>query len=195
MENGGRLAHALGLERLSAGWPHDLLSLIDKGADLLALKSYGFFSAGTFLFLYYDSGRRIYFILALIAGLLSAIALNDTKTANVVFVLLICIAIQNDAVRVLLANRALVFIGFVSYPLYLVHENMMVAMIVKIGRTFPNMPAVIIPILPICVVLILAWLIATFLEPTTKRLLQSSVRPSHILKIAKDDAVPVIAHE
>jgi peptidoglycan/LPS O-acetylase OafA/YrhL len=195
IENGGRLAHALGLERLSTGWPHDLFSLIDKVADLFIFKSYGFFGTGALLFLYYDSGKQIYFIFALIIGLLSAVTLTDTTTANVVFVLLICIAVHSDALRELLANRALVFVGFVSYPLYLIHENMMVAMIVKIGSAFPNMPALIIPILPICVVVILAWLIATFLEPTTKRLLQLFLRPSHASNIAKNDAVPVVAGE
>jgi peptidoglycan/LPS O-acetylase OafA/YrhL len=56
-------------------------------------------------------------------------------------------------------------VGFISYPLYLIHENMMVAMIVKIGRIFPNMFAILIPILPILFVVGGAWIIARHLEP------------------------------
>jgi peptidoglycan/LPS O-acetylase OafA/YrhL len=85
----------------------------------------------------------------------------------------------------LLGNKALVFIGFISYPLYLIHENMMVEMIVKVGWAFPGMPAILIPALPICVVISLAWVIAKYMEPATKAFLdvRSSVnrRQSHLV--------------
>jgi peptidoglycan/LPS O-acetylase OafA/YrhL len=85
--------------------------------------------------------------------------------------ILFAFAIACAPVQLALSNRILVFVGFISYPLYLIHENMMVAMIVKIGRIFPNMFAILISILPILFVVGGAWIIARNLEPATRKLL------------------------
>ncbi len=62
----------------------------------------------------------------------------------------------------------LLFLGFVSYPLYLLHENAMVSMIVQIGQAEPSIPAFILPLIPMTGIVVVAWLVARFGEPKLK---------------------------
>ena len=63
------------------------------------------------------------------------------------------------------------FLGFVSYPLYLVHENILVALTVKLARTVPVIPAGLLPVVGIAFVVVLAWLVARYAETAVRRLL------------------------
>ena len=68
----------------------------------------------------------------------------------------------------LLSTRALLFLGFISYPLYLVHENVMVSLIGTVGRLAPWMPPASVPLLPIGLVITIGWLLATHVEPRVR---------------------------
>ncbi len=138
---------------------------------ILTAKAYGFFAAGALFFRFHATRRWSVFCLALLAGLLASLDEANAPAANLCLTLLFVLAVLSAQVQGILASRALVFIGFISYPLYLIHQNMMVAMIVKIGKAFPDMPALLIPALPICVVGSLAWIIAKYVEPATKAFL------------------------
>jgi len=147
-------------------------------SEFLTSKTYGFFAAGALFFRFYTTQRMGYFWLALAAGLLSSFSVSKAVGANVGLTLLFGCAMFFDRLKPVLGNRVLVFIGFISYPLYLLNENMMVAMIVKIGKAFPDMPALLIPVLPMVVVCGLAWVVAKFIEPATKAFLQLRFKPA-----------------
>jgi peptidoglycan/LPS O-acetylase OafA/YrhL len=129
-------------------------------------KSYGFFAAGALFFLFYATRNPKYYWSAVVVGIISC-----GTGADLALTLLFALAIASVPIQSLLSNRALVFVGFISYPLYLIHENMMVAMIVKIGRVFPSLFAILIPTIPILVVGGSAWIIASYLEPAAKKVL------------------------
>lgn len=152
--------------------PSSFVNIISIISDFCHFQSYGFFVMGALLFLYYGSSRRTYLYLALGIGLVPAIGDMGLRTTNLLFILLIWCALQSHAIRVVLANRFFLWVGFISYPLYLVHEGMMVALIVKIGRYFPEMPFVLMPFLPVCAAAVLAWIIAKFIEPRTRLILR-----------------------
>jgi len=153
---------------------HTFLSTIgiERLSNFLNSRSYGFFTAGALFFLFHVTQKRKYFLLAVAVGLFSSASVYENRIANICLTLLFVLAMSNKTVQGLLERRWMLFLGFVSYPLYLLHENMMVSMIVKIGQAFPTMPAFLIPVLPICVVIALAWLIARYLEPMTKAFLR-----------------------
>lgn len=135
-------------------------------ANFLYSEAYGFFAAGALFFLYYATRKWKFYWSAVVVGVISC-----RTGADFALTILFAFAIACAPVQLALSNRILVFVGFISYPLYLIHENMMVAMIVKIGRIFPNMFAILIPILPILFVVGGAWIIARNLEPATRKLL------------------------
>jgi peptidoglycan/LPS O-acetylase OafA/YrhL len=78
-------------------------------------------------------------------------------------------ALLLPAVQRHLACGSWQFLGFVSYPLYLVHENMMVALTVKLGHIAPGLPGWALPLLPMTWVIVVAWCIARFAEPALSR--------------------------
>jgi peptidoglycan/LPS O-acetylase OafA/YrhL len=75
-------------------------------------------------------------------------------------------------VRKILSNQTLLFFGFVSYPLYLVHDTIMIALLRTVASHAPWLPTIAWPMLPIATVTGIAWLIAKFGEPSLRNFLK-----------------------
>lgn len=60
----------------------------------------------------------------------------------------------------------------ISYPLYLIHENAGVAIIIKMGR-LTNFPNAALPFVTLAILVIPAYLIASYLEPALQRYLKA----------------------
>ena len=54
--------------------------------------------------------------------------------------------------------------GYVSYPLYLVHENAMVSITISLGQSWQQVPAWLLPLLPLALLSALAYWIADALK-------------------------------
>jgi peptidoglycan/LPS O-acetylase OafA/YrhL len=76
----------------------------------------------------------------------------------------------------LLSARILVFLGFVSYPLYLIHENICVGLTEILGERFTTFPRWLVPLPPIALALFVSWLIAEYAEPTIRSLFAHRLR-------------------
>ena len=74
-------------------------------------------------------------------------------------------------IRFLLESRVLLFLGFISYPLYLIHENMMIFMIIDLNK-LEFIPEKMLPIIPILIVIFLSYLIVRFGESSVKGILK-----------------------
>jgi len=136
---------------------------------------WGWFAAGA---LYFKALRSRWFLIPALA--LSLVAAHKMGSENAVVaygVALLFAATQvSRHVQTFLSLRAFVFVGAISYPLYLVHENMMVSMIATVGRAAPWMPDVLMPVLPIGIVGAIAWVIAVHVEPVVRNLLRGRWR-------------------
>ena len=145
--------------------------------DRLGGGYYGWFIAGAALYLHARNGRPGMLWLAL-AGLATSVALASPpgswiagKLALVSVAVLFVAALWWAPLQRQLEQPIWQFLGFVSYPLYLVHENILVALTVKLARAAPGLPAGLLPIVGIAVVVGLAWLVARHAEPAVRRLL------------------------
>ncbi len=143
--------------------------------EMLSLKHFGWFAAGSLAYLYYINKEIKYLILATIAGLLAILSLGLASWSSVfiastilaVFLGTTCL----DGLKKLFDNRFLVFFGFISYPLYLIHENTMIAWIIRLDRLV-DMPDILLPVVPILVLIAVAYMIAKVLEPAVSKLLK-----------------------
>jgi peptidoglycan/LPS O-acetylase OafA/YrhL len=79
------------------------------------------------------------------------------------------VAILSERFQRLLASRVLGFFGAISYPLYLLHENMMIAMIAKLGRVWPDAPAPLLVASALAAISCLAYVIAKHAERPLKQ--------------------------
>ncbi len=78
--------------------------------------------------------------------------------------------------------RWLQFVGAISYPLYLIHENMMIAWIVKLSPWLDWLPASLQPLsalLAMALVMVPAYLIAHHGEPPLRRWLDRFLPRPH----------------
>jgi peptidoglycan/LPS O-acetylase OafA/YrhL len=127
---------------------------------------FGWFVAGTLAYLYYISKNKTIVIGFIFVVLLASCSKGISQIyCGIIISLLFIAPIIFVKLRFLFENKVLLFFGFVSYPLYLMHENAMIAMIVKIHNNFKFIPVILLPIIPISVLTIMAFVIVKTAEP------------------------------
>ena len=129
---------------------------------------WGWFAAGA---LYFKAIRTRWLIVPAMALSLYAARKMGADNAGVAYSVAVLFAATqlSHHVQVFLSLRPFLFLGAISYPLYLVHENMMVSMIGTVGRIAPWMPQVLMPVPPILIVGALAWIVAMYIEPVVRK--------------------------
>jgi len=161
------------------GWNRAMVLL-----NTLSGRPCGWFAAGALFYRYHNEGKKWLIVAAIITALASALSQGkeewgqmlynwDITITGIIIVLLFTAASLNDWVKRVLGNRILLFVGFISYPLYLMHENMMVSLIVKTDRVMPWIPSLLKPVFPILFVAGVAWLVATYIEPPIRSRLKT----------------------
>jgi peptidoglycan/LPS O-acetylase OafA/YrhL len=155
-------------------WPRQA-AFVQPVLDLLnawGARHYGWFAAGALYYRHFRSGERRLLWQAVALSALATLSLYGmfglalrAFAAGAAVSVLFALALLSRRVKRLLGLRLLLFIGMVSYPLYLVHENLMIALTVKLGAGQHWIPALLLPLLPAAGLMLLAWLVATRLEP------------------------------
>ena len=162
---------------VSPSWlPHSFNKVMQNISWVFAAEYYGWFSAGVLYYLYFQYPTRkalaYAFIVAIAAALRTELGNFENSIAAIFLVLFFSATISTDFLKKFFANRIFVFVGSVSYPLYLLHENILVSSVIKLGIAFPNIPAFMIPLIPIFFLISLSALIAFYFE----RKLRSGLR-------------------
>ena len=157
---------------------NDFFIYLKKMSEVMSFGHFGWFAAGTAFYLYFSTKEKKWFYAGWAIGLLSVLILRDTKTIVPMLYGLTLLAIFSGSlvlpwIQALLRSKLLLLFGFVSYPLYLMHENALVALVVKFGEHMPSVPSFAYPILAIALIVPAAYLIAKSVEPTLKRLFQN----------------------
>lgn len=154
---------------LAASFPNLDLSIPRQIEFVLSAKYFGWFASGALLYVYTKEHHTRLLVWAVVIGLAAAFSMKGVETqaiwAGIVVVLLFASSILSKRLQSFLTHPYLLVLGFVSYPLYLLHENMMVSLIVKMGAIAPWMPALLVPIIPMLLVIALGWMVAKFAEP------------------------------
>lgn len=161
------------------GWHQAKLVL-----NALSGRPCGWFAAGALFYRYYSERKRWMLVTAVLTALAAALAEGktgpgqmlyewDTAIAAIIIALIFMSAVLNKHVQHILSSRFLLTIGFISYPLYLLHENMIVSLIIQTGDTLPWIPSLLIPVIPVLFVIGIAWLVARLLEPPLRNYLKS----------------------
>jgi peptidoglycan/LPS O-acetylase OafA/YrhL len=140
---------------------------------------YGWFAAGALFYQYYASKDMRYWYAAVVVALIAARCLGGLPTKSMIYATIIvftfAFSMFKPSVQKVLSNKFLVFVGFISYPLYLVHENATISMINQIHDTYPTVPGYLLPIVPTIIVTVVAWIIAKYLEPLTRKYIKQAL--------------------
>lgn len=156
--------------------------VVSRAADLLSLQYFGWFAAGAGFYVYHGARSRLWLGFSCAMLVLSALAESRLRVpvliASGVIGSAFALSVAVPATRRLLEVRFLQFFGFVSYPLYLIHENTMVSVVVKLGQVVPEWTLPMIPLLPVALLSGIAWGLARWVEPSLARQLRRVVLPA-----------------
>lgn len=141
---------------------------------------FGWFVVGALAFIYYNNRERKYLLLivfAFICSLLYAYKFQDLILIGCLMLMTFIFfgALFWNKFGLLFSNNILKFIGFISYPLYLLHENMLISLIIKIHNQYPKIPFILLPVFPYIFIALLAYIVAKFIEPFLTRILKFSI--------------------
>jgi peptidoglycan/LPS O-acetylase OafA/YrhL len=145
---------------------------------LLSTEYMGWFASGAIYYLYFKSGKKKLLYMGLLMSLICSVYFYclhiemGAILAAILMSLFFFTIMMTECLQSIIGSRILLFLGFISYPLYLVHENMMVSLIIKIGRWMPFIPGFLLPIIPIAFVIVIAGLVAKYAEPGFRDILR-----------------------
>ena len=149
---------------------------LDLLSQDLGLDYWFWFAAGAAYYLYRQTGQAAWVRLAIGCIVGGACALGATpqgflwtwSVGGLAVGSLFAVSMHSRHVQAFLNWRFLQFMGFVSYPLYLLHENMLISSLVKLA---PRLPRELFPLLPVVMLALLAALaffVAHYVEPLLK---------------------------
>jgi peptidoglycan/LPS O-acetylase OafA/YrhL len=154
--------------------------VLEKLLETLSLRQFAWFAGGAFAYLFFVHKQKRYLLLcfAVCSCELWRTFYADPYViiASYCAITLFLLPVYFENFRAVLSSKFLLFFGFISYPLYLIHENAMIAMIIKFDRVFGGkIPHVILPLIAISVLSVIAYVIAKYLEPLVKNVLLRTV--------------------
>ncbi|MGC5789443.1 acyltransferase family protein [Herbaspirillum huttiense] len=172
---------------------YELLPFVVPGASLHLLEIFpswtsaeyfGWFAAGALYYRFFQTRAMSLFIAASVLAVPAAFTTHQvsmslsipTVLAALLIAAFFAFSVYGEWLRPILRSRLLLFIGYISYPLYLVHENIMVQLTLKLAKVATWIPLGLLPVLPILAVICLGWLIARFAEPA----LSSVIKPLYL---------------
>jgi peptidoglycan/LPS O-acetylase OafA/YrhL len=130
----------------------ELLSNLSSVFGLVGFRHYGWFFIGCFI--YEQVHKRVggADVLMLVMVILCNLYFGRSDVFALIFMLLVMLLFYfsfcSEKIKALFVNRFFMFFGLISYPLYLVHENMMVSAVIKIIK-FDVLYPVLTPVVPI----------------------------------------------
>lgn len=176
-------ASACLLEIAAAEWASTgLIQRLASAADWLGLIHFGWFASGALFYLGLKTQKNSLFGIAILVGCAAAFSGHFLSLGLAEHVaLLLCVLLFACSLKLRLLQQALqldilVFTGFVSYPLYLMHNNIAVGLTTWLGQRLPADWQVLAPIFPLSVVVLFSYLVARYCEPPLRRILQLPVQ-------------------
>jgi peptidoglycan/LPS O-acetylase OafA/YrhL len=151
---------------------------VNKIVAHLSFSHFGWFATGAIAYICFNkmiSRKKI--IILLISVLLTIISTSlSTVILNIVIMFLFFIPIFFTRVRNIYGNKLFVFFGFISYPLYVIHESAIIALTIKLHENFVNIPGILLPVFPIGIIMLVSFLIARYCEPYLRKSIQRIVK-------------------
>jgi peptidoglycan/LPS O-acetylase OafA/YrhL len=141
----------------------------------LSFETFSWFASGAAFYVFFKTREFKWWILGLCLAIAGPLGFQQQAAGRLVAAtavsLTFALTMYVPALRVPFDTRVLQFLGYISYPLYLVHENMMIATVIKIGREFAFLPRFVLPFIPIAMLVALAYFIVRYIEPRAHALI------------------------
>ncbi|MBC7640974.1 MAG: acyltransferase [Flavobacterium sp.] len=151
------------------------LKLIEMVFYKLGFSYFGWFTTGALVYFYFNNKNFKTLLLSLLIGVLSVIGLRVSNIATVIALLILILFVATVKYKFLqkvVDNKIFLLMGIVSYPYYLIHENITVASIIKTNKYLPEMPYLVLVFVPVLMILLFAYPYSKFIEPKIQKKLK-----------------------
>jgi peptidoglycan/LPS O-acetylase OafA/YrhL len=150
-------------------------------SDVLGFKYFGWFASGAAFYLSTKSEGDFWYRVGVVGCVISSsiLAISDNSLvisdnrlaaffAAIGISLLFAVSLVSERLQSMLSHKFLLFLGFISYPLYLLHENMMISIILKLSPYLPTQISFILPVFAICFISFISLIIVKYIEKPVK---------------------------
>lgn len=148
------------------------VSAIYSISNILSFEYFGWFSSGAAYYLYVKTNQSRWFYFGLVVAFISSVATSDFQFSIFIAAFLISLffslSIINTKLQSVISNKLLLYFGFISYPLYLLHENMMISITVQLTPFVTHVPPYLYPLLAIGFISVLSFFVSKYIEPSVK---------------------------
>lgn len=172
------------LEITSVYISDSLLVLMLKITQSLSFQYFGWFSAGASFYLYTKGNNEKWFVFGVGICILSSLGISLERNNLYVFFAALLISVffiltlRSEKLQLIISNKILLFFGAISYPLYLLHENMIISITIKLNNYYPSAASFFLPLISLLFVSILSLIVIKYLEFPIRNFLLFSGRKS-----------------
>jgi peptidoglycan/LPS O-acetylase OafA/YrhL len=149
------------------------ISALNNVCRNLSFEYFGWFASGAAFYVYSKSGNYRWLLGATALAILSSAFVRAFHWPTFVVACLVSLffaaSLVSLPVRRVLQHGFFQFFGFISYPLYLMQENMMISMLAKLGDANLGLPAYLYPVLPVALLSATAYFVARHIEPNFRK--------------------------
>ena len=150
--------------------------LIFYTLNFIGINFYGWFLLGIIAYKYEVNKTKtnacFLFLMLILAALSSSFEDFKNFLPALIAASIFVAPIFLEKFKDLLSSDKLLFMGYISYPLFLIHQNIVTGLAIKFHTIYPNLPSFVYPIPFILIVVFVSNLIAN-LEPKFKKLLKN----------------------
>jgi hypothetical protein len=142
-------------------------------SDIFSFKYFAWFASGSLAYLYFVSKNNKYLYQSVVVSLIEIYQYRqDSKLLLFCFFIMLVFftPIYFEKTRFLFTNSVLLLFGFISYPLYLIHQNTMIALICKFSKII-DIPYVLLPVLSLIFLVFISYFFAKTLEPFVRKMI------------------------
>jgi len=160
----------MAIQYTNSSFVHVLESITNHGS----FKYFGWFAAGTASYYYHRTKQSKWLYLGIFAAFTSSVYYLNVEGVGVFYSVILLVILFftlniSSFAKKAMSNKLFLFFGYISYPLYLVHENILVGTMVKIHKLLPeiSMAGYLLP--PLALVGLIALMVAKYAEPYLRR--------------------------
>ncbi len=155
---------------------NEAVHFIAEALRTLSFDHFGWFACGAACYLYWRLQSVRWLAIAAALLLFSAVftrPLQDYSLPGALVTGAIFIGtLKFEKLGWVFKARFFQFLGFVSYPLYLVHENITISSAVGLHRQFDSIPPALWPLVSLCWLCLFSYLVAKYAEPFIRHVLR-----------------------
>ena len=147
----------------------------------IGVQYHGWFLVGIFFFRFWRSGVSSNAVFSLIFGCLAVIETTTDKGCEVflhatLVLVVFWLSFFCKHFSRAMSGRLITWLGFVSYPLYLVHQNFVTGLAIELFRLYDGLWVSLYPLLPLILILCVSVVLAKY-EPMVKSAFAHTLLP------------------